>query len=41
MDENSNTKDDVRVPEGELGEKIKSQFEDGKDLSMFRILAIP
>lgn len=41
MDENSNTKDDVRVPEGELGEKIKRLFDEDKDLSMFRILAIP
>ncbi|QSL65242.1 hypothetical protein MERGE_002551 [Pneumocystis wakefieldiae] len=26
------TKDDIRLPEGELGEKISSEFEEGKDL---------
>ncbi|KAG5519808.1 hypothetical protein PMAC_000081 [Pneumocystis sp. 'macacae'] len=26
------TKDDVRLPEGELGEKIISEFDEGKDL---------
>ena len=26
------TKDDLKVPEGELGDQIKKDFEDGKDL---------
>ena len=34
MDDNGTTKDDVKVPDGELGEKINKSFkEDGKDLS--------
>ncbi|KAL2001957.1 hypothetical protein VTN02DRAFT_935 [Thermoascus thermophilus] len=40
MDENSNTKDDVRVPEGELGERIKSMFDDGKDLNVTILTAM-
>ena len=26
------TKDDVKIPEGELGDKIQADFEDGKDV---------
>jgi translation initiation factor 5A len=26
------TKDDVKVPEGEVGEKIKADFDDGKEI---------
>ena len=32
MTNNGDTKDDVKVPEGELGDKLKADFEDGKDL---------
>ncbi|CAN6673494.1 eukaryotic translation initiation factor 5A-1 [Trichomonascus vanleenenianus] len=32
MDNDGNTKDDVKIPEGELGEKLQSDFDDGKDL---------
>ncbi|EIN05901.1 eukaryotic translation initiation factor 5A-2 [Punctularia strigosozonata HHB-11173 SS5] len=32
MSQDSVAKDDVRVPEGELGEQIVQGFEDGKDL---------
>jgi hypothetical protein len=43
MDDNGGTKDDVKLPEGELGERIKRQFHDeGKDLSkcLFDILPL-
>ncbi|KAL1915356.1 uncharacterized protein VTP21DRAFT_6814 [Calcarisporiella thermophila] len=32
MDNDGTTKDDVRLPEGELGEKLQADFDDGKDL---------
>jgi translation initiation factor 5A len=32
MDQSGATKDDVRVPEGELGEQIRKDFEAGKEL---------
>lgn len=36
MSDNGDTKDDVKVPEGEAGDKIKKLFTDeGKDTSMF------
>eukprot|EP01116_Phalansterium_solitarium_P001599 TRINITY_DN11413_c0_g1_i1.p1 TRINITY_DN11413_c0_g1~~TRINITY_DN11413_c0_g1_i1.p1 ORF type:complete len:156 (+),score=50.31 TRINITY_DN11413_c0_g1_i1:775-1242(+) len=28
----SNTKDDLRVPEGELGDQLRAAFKDGKDI---------
>lgn len=28
MDENGNTKDDVKVPEGEVGDRIRRMFHD-------------
>ncbi|KAF9351168.1 Eukaryotic translation initiation factor 5A [Mortierella sp. NVP85] len=34
------SKDDVRVPEGELGQKIEADFEDGKDLLITIISAM-
>lgn len=34
------TKDDVRAPEGELGENIQSAFDDGKDLMVTVITAM-
>ena len=38
MDDNGTTKDDVKVPEGEVGDKIKKLFqEDGKDVSKLKI----
>jgi translation initiation factor 5A len=34
MSEDGSTKDDVKVPEGEVGDKINKMFtEDGKDTS--------
>jgi len=35
MDDNGNTKDDVPIPDGEIGTKIRSLFDDGKDTSTF------
>ncbi|KIM26567.1 hypothetical protein M408DRAFT_181590 [Serendipita vermifera MAFF 305830] len=32
MDGDGNAKDDVKVPDGDLGKEIKAAFEDGKDL---------
>lgn len=34
MSEDGSTKDDVKIPDGEVGEKIKKSFNDDKDLSM-------
>ncbi|BCS23892.1 Eukaryotic translation initiation factor eIF-5A [Aspergillus puulaauensis] len=35
MDDNGGTKDDVKVPEGEIGDKINTMFtEDGKDCNV-------
>jgi len=34
------TKDDVRVPEGELGEKLQGDFDDSKDLMVTIIAAM-
>jgi translation initiation factor 5A len=34
------TKDDVRLPEGELGDKIKEMFNDGKDVTVTVISAM-
>ena len=34
MDDDGSTKDDVKVPDGDIGDKIKKLFqEDGKDTS--------
>lgn len=32
MSGDGSSKDDVKVPEGELGDQIAAQFDDGKDL---------
>jgi len=32
MTADGNTKDDVKVPEGELGDKLQADFDEGKDL---------
>ncbi|CAG8538450.1 11307_t:CDS:2 [Acaulospora morrowiae] len=40
MTNDGSTKDDVRVPEGELGEKIQSDFDDGKELLVTIISAM-
>ncbi|KAG0733472.1 hypothetical protein G6F62_012723 [Rhizopus arrhizus] len=32
MTQDGNTKDDVKLPEGELGKTLEAEFDDGKDL---------
>jgi len=32
MDDGGNTRDDLKVPDGEIGEEIKSSMEEGKDI---------
>ncbi|KAG1218635.1 hypothetical protein G6F68_021542 [Rhizopus microsporus] len=32
MTQDGNTKDDVKLPEGELGTTLEAEFDDGKDL---------
>jgi len=34
MNENGTTKDDLKVPEGDLGKEILAQFKEGKDLTV-------
>lgn len=42
MDDNGGTKDDVKLPDGELGEKINRMFtEEGKDCSKYPTLCSP
>jgi len=40
MSGDGSSKDDVKVPEGELGEQIESGFEDGKDLMVTIVSAM-
>ncbi|CCH46583.1 Eukaryotic translation initiation factor 5A [Wickerhamomyces ciferrii] len=40
MTPDGDTKDDVRVPESEIGEQIQSQFDEGKDLLVTIISAM-
>ncbi|KAL1970681.1 hypothetical protein VTN77DRAFT_4325 [Rasamsonia byssochlamydoides] len=41
MDDNGNTKDDVKLPEGEVGEKIQKLFvEEGKDTNVVVMAAM-
>lgn len=40
MTTDGDTKDDVKVPEGELGEKIQAAWEEGKDLNVTIISAM-
>ncbi|KAK3809364.1 MAG: eukaryotic translation initiation factor 5A-2 [Benniella sp.] len=40
MTADGGSKDDVKLPEGELGQKIKADFEDGKDLLVTIISAM-
>ncbi len=34
LNESSETKNDLKLPEGELGEQIRTDFEAGKDLTV-------
>ncbi|KAH3686276.1 hypothetical protein WICPIJ_002773 [Wickerhamomyces pijperi] len=40
MDNEGETKDDVKAPEGELGDNIQTAFDDGKDLLVTIITAM-
>lgn len=40
MSPDGSTKDDVKVPEGELGSQIESDFDDGKDLLVTILIAM-
>lgn len=40
MNQDGVSKDDVKVPEGELGEQIQAGFEEGKDLLVTIIAAM-
>ncbi|PWN32898.1 putative HYP2-translation initiation factor eIF5A.1 [Meira miltonrushii] len=40
MSNDGSSKDDVKVPEGEIGEQISSQFDDGKDLMVTIVSAM-
>ncbi|ODV93038.1 hypothetical protein PACTADRAFT_5420 [Pachysolen tannophilus NRRL Y-2460] len=40
MTADGETKDDVKAPEGELGEKIQTEFDEGKDLLVTIIAAM-
>ncbi|KAJ8142649.1 hypothetical protein OXX80_005119 [Metschnikowia pulcherrima] len=40
MTNDGDTKDDVKIPDGELGDKIQSEFDDGKDLLITIISAM-
>ena len=34
MDDEGTVREDLKLPEGELGQKIKEEFEDGKDINV-------
>jgi translation initiation factor 5A len=34
LNADGSTKNDLRVPEGELGEKVRNDFADGRDVSV-------
>ena len=38
MDDGGNTRDDLKVPEGDIGEEIKSSMDEGKDILVSLIL---
>lgn len=40
MTQDGTAKDDVRVPEGELGEQISASFDEGKDLLVTIVTAM-
>jgi translation initiation factor 5A len=40
MDNDGNSKDDVKVPEGDIGKEIAAGFDDGKDLLVTIISAM-
>lgn len=40
MTQEGSTKDDVKLPEGDLGEKIQEEFDEGKDLLVTVVTAM-
>ena len=40
MREDGSSKDDVKLPEGELGDKIQQDFDDGKDILVMVVSAM-
>ena len=40
MTNDGDTKDDVKIPDGELGDKIQADFDEGKDLIISVISAM-
>ena len=40
MTNDGNSKDDVKLPEGEVGEKIQAEFDEGKELLITVISAM-
>lgn len=40
MTNEGSTKDDVKLPDGELGDKLKAEFDDGKELIVSIITAM-
>ena len=40
MLQDGSTKDDVKLPEGDLGEKLQAEFDEGKDLVVTIISAM-
>ncbi|KAG1454817.1 hypothetical protein G6F56_007228 [Rhizopus delemar] len=40
MTQDGNTKDDVKLPEGDLGEQIEAEFDDGKELLVTVVTAM-
>ncbi|KAI9243965.1 eukaryotic translation initiation factor 5A [Sporodiniella umbellata] len=40
MTQDGNTKDDVKLPENELGEQLEAEFEDGKELLVTVVTAM-
>ena len=40
MSNDGSSKDDVKMPEGELGDQITNDFEDGKDLMVTIVAAM-
>ena len=40
MTQDGSTKDDVKLPEGDLGEKIQEEFDEGKDLLVTVVTAM-
>lgn len=40
MDDAGNTKDDVKLPEGEVGDKIRKMLDDGKDVNVIVMAAM-